>query len=235
MVGGGRSFRKAMRAANGGMRISYDVARSARARLSRAVGLLTILGVGASQLGPWAPDLRTRATEWIDQVLPKQYAVVSTESVRVEPEIQPIAGFEPAFAADQNAERAWAAPWDATPASGPPCQRQGGTVALLVTFGQEASVNRVTIRSGLAESNDHRQLQFRPKQVDILFSDGNCYTAELIDDPGGQEIAVDATASEARLVIVDTFPPADAGDGLVSLSEVTFESRTGSWPGRLRP
>jgi hypothetical protein len=234
LFGGGRSFRKAMRAANGGMRASYDVAMSARARFARTVALLSVLGVGASQLGPWAPDLRTRATGFVDRVLPKQYDVVATEAVRVEPEIQPITGFEPAFAVDQNAERAWAAPWGAVPAAGEPCQRPGGTVALLITFSQEAAVERVVIRAGLAENNDGRELQSRPKQVDILFSDGTCYTAELSDGADAQEIAVEATASEARLVIVDAYPPADAGDGLVGLSEVTFETRTDSWPRWLR-
>jgi hypothetical protein len=235
MIGSGRSFRRAMRAANGGMRASYDVARSARARFVRATVLLSMLGVGASQFGPWAPDLRGRATDWIDQVLPKQYEVVPTDpdAVQVEPAIQPIAGFDPAFAVDQNAERAWAAPWDAdaAPADGQPCQRPGGTVALLIPFREEAAINRVVIRAGLAENNDKRQLQSRPKQVDILFSDGTCFTAELSDEAGGQEIAVEATASDAQLVIVDAYPPADAGDGYVSLSEVTFETRTDSWPG----
>jgi hypothetical protein len=234
MFGGGRGFRKAMRSANGGMRASYDVARSARARLARATVLLSVLGVGASQLGPWAPDVRARATGWIDQVLPKQYEVVPTDSVGVDPGIEPIANFDPAFAVDQNAERAWAAPWSTAPGDGPPCQRPGGTVALVVAFQQEAGIARVLIRAGLAENNDNRQLQSRPKQVDILFSDGTCYTAELTDDAGEQEVAVDATATEARLVIVDAYPPADAGDGLVSLSEITFETRADSLPGWLR-
>jgi hypothetical protein len=235
MFGSGRGFRKAMRSANGGMRASFDVARSVRARFARATALLAVVGVGASQLGPWAPDVRARATEWMDQILPKQYAAVPTEAVRVEPDNQPPPGFDPAFAVDQNAERAWAAPWGAAPEADEPCQRPGGTVTLVITFQQEASIERVMIRAGLAENNDQRELQSRPKQVDILFSDGSCYTAELSDDAGPQEIAVDATASEARLVIVDAYPPADTGsDGLVSLSEITFETRTDSLPRWLR-
>jgi hypothetical protein len=225
MLGGGRDFRRAMREANGGIRPTYDVSLAARTQLARAAMVLGLLGIGASQVGPWAPDLRARAADRIDQLLPKRYAAVPTDAVRTEPAIPPVAGFDLNFAVDQNPERAWAAPWGAVPAAGQPCRRPGGTAALLITFRREAAVERVTIRAGLAGNNDQRALQFRPKLVDILFSDGTCSTVELGDGADAQKIEVKATALHARVTIVDVYRPSDQGDGLVSLSEVTFETR----------
>jgi hypothetical protein len=164
--------------------------------------------------------------ERVDRYLPHRYSAVPAESIRAEPGTRGIPGFDLNYAVDGNPERAWAAPWAPPAAKGQPCNRAGGAPALLVTFRTPADVERVVVRAGLAEGNDKRALQHRPRVLDIRFSDGTCRVAELADKAGPQTIDVKAAAAtHARVVIVGVYPPADAGDGLVSLSEVAFEVR----------
>ncbi|HEU4423169.1 MAG TPA: hypothetical protein VFR67_11605 [Pilimelia sp.] len=226
IFGRGRDFRRAIRAANGGVRVTYDVAMATRARFVRTMLLLGMVGIGASQFGPWAPDLRAQVAQRIDRFLPHRYAPVPAESVRAEPATRGLPGFDLNYAVDGNPERAWAAPWTPPAAQGQSCNRPGGAPALLVTFRTPGDIERVVIRGGLAEGNDKRALQHRPRRLDIRFSDGTCQVAELDDKAGPQTIGVKAAAAtHARVVIVDAYPPSDAGDGLVSISEIGFEVR----------
>jgi hypothetical protein len=95
-----------------------------------------------------------------------------------------------------------------------------------VTFRTPADVQRLVIRAGLAKGNDRRSLQSRPRRLDVLFSDGTCKVADLADDPDTQTVDVSAAkVTQARVVIVDAYPPSDQGDGLVSLSEIAFQTR----------
>jgi hypothetical protein len=119
-------------------------------------------------------------------------------------------------------------PWAPVAVTGAPCQRPGGTPALTVTFRRPATVDRIVVRAGLAKGNDKRATQARPRQLDILFSDGTCKVADLTDDAEAQTVEVTASGvAHARIVIVDAYPPSDQGDGLVSLSEIAFQTRRG--------
>jgi hypothetical protein len=228
IFGGGRDFKRAMRAANGGLRATYDVGLSARSMVWRASAVLAALGVGLSQFGPWGADLRTQLTAKVDGFLPHSYADISTDAVSTDPAQPPTPGFDPRYAVDGDAARAWAAPWVPVAAGGAPCQRPGGTPALTITFKSPAAVDRIVVRAGLAKGNDKRALQARPRRLDILFSDGSCKVADLADDAEAQTVDVAATGvAHARIVIVDAYPPSDQGDGLVSLSEIAFQTRRG--------
>jgi hypothetical protein len=226
LIGSGRDFRRAMRAANGGLRVTYSAAVSTRVRFVRATMVLGMLGIGLSQLGPWGQDVRTRLAAQADRVVPHRYAAVPLESVAADPDLPGIEGFDLRYAVDGDAERAWAAGWRPPVATGPPCQRAGGAQALLVTFRKPAAVERITVRAGLAKGNDKRTLQYRPRQLDVLYSDGTCRVVDLADDAGEQAVGAKAAGvTSARIVIVDAYPPSDRGDGLVSLSEIGFEAR----------
>jgi hypothetical protein len=115
------------------------------------------------------------------------------------------------------------------------CPRQGGAPALIVTFRRPARVDRLSISAGLAEANDQRTRQARPRAIDVVFSDGTCVSADLTDTAGAQSVAVNiAETTTARLVIVDVFAARDIERGvrdvMVSLSEVTFQTRDGRLP-----
>ena len=215
-----------MRAANKGFRVTYDTALSIRARFVRATLLLGAAGITLSQLGPWGADARARITEQIDRVVPHRYANVQPQAVTTDPAVPDLPGYDVKYAIDGDPGRAWGTAWRPPAAAGEPCRRPGGAAALLVTFGQPTSIDRVVFRGGLAKGNDTRTLQARPRRLDVLFSDGTCAVADLGDDAGPQKVGAKAAAvTNARVVIVDVYPPADGGESLVSLSEVSFERR----------
>jgi hypothetical protein len=225
LFGGGRDFRRSMRSANRGLRATYNVGLSARTHLVRATMLLGTVGVGLSQFGPWGGDLRGQLYSQVDRLRPHSYTDVPIDQAATDPITRALPGFDVKFAVDGDPGRAWAAPWRQGTSSGQPCHQDGGAPALVVTFRQPASLNRVTMLPGLSESNDQRFRQARPRQVDLLFSDGACTVFPLQDDPTAQHIDVKATnVTSVRVVIVDAYPPRDAtGPPLVSISEISFQ------------
>ncbi|MEN3359145.1 MAG: hypothetical protein V7637_3127 [Mycobacteriales bacterium] len=225
MFGSGRDFRRAMRSANRGMRATYNVGASARTQMFRVTFLLGSLGLGLSQLGPWGGDLRARVTSQVDRFLPHSYETVLVDQAATDPASKALPGFDVGFAVDGDPGRAWAAPWAAAGTNGQPCHRAGGAPALVVTFKQPSAVARVIVQAGLADGNDARAQQARPRQLDLLFSDGTCVPFDLTDTAAAQHIDVKAAGvTSVRVVIVDAFDARDAtGTPLVSLSEVTFQ------------
>ena len=95
----------------------------------------------------------------------------------------------------------------------------------MVTFRQPTALSRVTIQAGLADGNDERSRQARPRQVDLLFSDGTCTVLDLTDSAGAQHVDVKAAGvTSVRAVIVDAYAPRDATSSpLVSVSELSFQ------------
>jgi hypothetical protein len=225
MFGSGRDFRRSMRAANRGMRATYNVGVSARTQLFRATFLLGSLGIGVAQFGPWGGDLRARVTSQIDRFLPHSYETVPVDQTTTDPATKALPGFDVGFAADGDPGRAWAAPWAPVGTNGQPCHRAGGAPALVITFKQPSAVARVIVQAGLAEGNDERPRQARPRLVDLLFSDGTCTPVDLTDSAGPQQFDVKAAGvTSVRAVIVDAYDARDAtGPPLVSLSELTFQ------------
>jgi hypothetical protein len=227
VFGGNRDFRRSMRSANRGLRSTYNVGLSIRAKFVRASLLLGAAGVGLSQLGPWGGDLRGQLRDRVDRVVPHSYVDVPVDVVTTDPASRALPGYDPKFAVDGDPGRAWAAPWRPTADTGGPCRRSGGTPALLVTFPQPATVSRLTIRAGLAAGADERTRQAQPRVLDIQFSDGSCQPVELANTPDAQQFKVTTGSStSARIVVADVYPaPESQGTPLVSLSEITFQRR----------
>jgi hypothetical protein len=225
MFGSGRDFRRAMRAANRGMRATYNVGASARTQMFRAMFVLGSLGIGLSQLGPWGGDLRGRVNSQVDRFLPHSYENVPVDQAATDPASKALPGFDVGFAVDGDPGRAWAARWAPVGTNGQPCQRAGGAPALVVTFKQPSAVARVIVAAGLADGNDERARQARPRQLDLLFSDGTCKVFDLTDTAAAQHLDVKAAGvTSVRVVIVDAYDARDAtGNPLVSLSELTFQ------------
>lgn len=64
------AFRRAQRAANGGRRVRYDAALSARAYLLRAVAVVLLVLLLGSQAPPWGGDVRHWVQTRVEQALP---------------------------------------------------------------------------------------------------------------------------------------------------------------------
>jgi len=216
-----------MRTANGGLRVAYNASLSVRSRLVRLSLLLGAFGFGLSQLGPWGGDLRGQLSERVDQLLPRSYAAAAVEGARTDPATRPLPGYDVGFSVDGDRGRAWAARWQEAAPGGAPCGRPGGAPALLVTFRQPVAVERISVAAGLPDGNDERLRQARPRELDVLFSDGSCAVVQLRDSPDVQSIDVRTQeVTNARVVITDVYPAKDqSGDALATLGEVSFEAR----------
>jgi hypothetical protein len=227
LIGGGRDFRRSMRAANGGVRAVYSASMSVRAQMVRAVLLLGVLGIGVSQFGPWGGDLRSKIADRVDQIMPGSYSAVATGVVQTDPSVPALPGFDTAFAVDNNRERAWASRWQSPADEGTPCRRPGGAPTLLVTFDRPVQIDRVSVAAGLADGNPQRDLQARPRAIDVLFSDGTCQTENLTDNAAEQQFKTEVkSVTSVRLTVVEVYPPSDpAQTVLVGLGEVRFETR----------
>ena len=229
LSGGGRDFRRAMRAANGGARVVYNLSWSVHTGLFRLSLLLAALGIGVSQLGPWGGNLRGELAARFNAALPHSYETVRVGTVQTDPAMRPTAGFELSFVTDGDAGRAWAAPWNTPASQGRPCSRPGGAPALVMTFRKPTRIDRLAINAGVAADNNARTQQASPRRIDVALSDGSCQELDLADQPGTQQFGVHADGvTSARLVIVDVYPPRDrpTGEVLVGLSEVAFQTRS---------
>jgi hypothetical protein len=227
MFGGGRDFRRSMRSANRGLRVVYDAGLGARAQLFRATMYLGILGIGASQLGPWGGNLRSQAYQRVNNLLPHSYVNVPVEHVQTDPATKDSAAFPVKYAVDGDPSLAWAVPWTPVTVNGKPCQGPTGAAALVVTFRGPTKLNKITISAGLGKDNPDRAVQARPKTIEVATSDGNCTPVDLADKPDPQQFTLKGDGiTFARLSIVDTYPAQSAsGPQLVALSEVSFQQR----------
>jgi hypothetical protein len=224
-VGSGRDFRRSMRGANRGLRATYNAGLSARTHMVRGMILMGTMGIGVSQFGPWGGDLRGQVSDQVQRFLPKSFIEVPVESVATDPVVKALPGYDVKFAADGNPGRAWAAAWVPVAANGQPCNRAGGAPALVITFRQPDAIRRVTVQAGLADGNDQRTQQARPRELDLLFSDGTCTVFDLTDSAAAQTVNVRVNgATSVRATIVDAYDAQDAtGRPLIAISEISFQ------------
>jgi len=226
-----RTFDRRMRSVSKGARIQYSRALGLRAQVVRALMLLGAFGLGVSFIGPWSRGAR----DWVDdttaRVLPGAYEDAAIGGLTVVPEQPADPDYLPSHAVDREPTRAWGVSWvgPAGTEPPPPCGQAPSAAAatLQLTFAQPVAVDRVTIQAGIDPANAEATRQVRPRTVDILFSDGQCYRAVLEDRFDPQPVDVDVLeATGAELRVVDGYPALDGPGDLATLGELTFSHRT---------
>ena len=102
----------------------------------------------------------------------------------------------------------------------------GASSILLVPSGS-VTVKKISVAAGLPEGDSRRMLQWRPKTIQLSFSNGQCQQLVLEDVPGLQEKDLDAVdTSQVMLSIVDAYPPAtDQPDDEISVTELRLFER----------
>ncbi len=118
---------------------------------------------------------------------------------------------------DNRADTAWVTPWSADvqrvaaqAACVPPQTPTGvgapGSVVLVPS--QPVSVRELSIAAGLPNDDTRRLQQWRPKTLQLAYSDGSCQQVTLTDVDGLQQLSVDPVQSaQIRLSVVDAYPP----------------------------
>lgn len=102
----------------------------------------------------------------------------------------------------------------------------GASSILLVPSGS-ATLKKISVAAGLPESDSRRMLQWRPKTIQLSYSNGECEQIVLDDVPGLQEKDLDTVdTSQVLLSIIDAYPPAgDQPDNEISVTELRLFER----------
>jgi hypothetical protein len=214
-------------------RVAYRQSLPLRYRAIRWVLALVGVGVligGLSLIGRnpvgWAVD------RWND--LRGATVQVTGLQAHTEPEAEP-ADAAPLLL-DNLADTGWTVPWTATSALDPllascrnPTDRTslGMPQSVVVTLPREATLTDVSVAAGLPKDDSRRAQQYRPKTLQLAFSDGTCQRLELADADGLQRLPLDKVGTGAvRIWVVDAYPPtSDQPQEIATVAEIRLFQR----------
>ncbi len=118
---------------------------------------------------------------------------------------------------DNRADTAWVTPWSAdvqrvaAQAACVPPQTPTGVGApgsVVIVPQQPITVRQLSVAAGLPKDDTRRVQQWRPKTLQLAYSDGRCQQVALADVDGLQQVDVDPVQSaEIRLSVVEAYPP----------------------------
>ena len=137
---------------------------------------------------------------------------------------------------DNLSDTAWATAWSASSQLNPaaaPClspstpSPAGSPGSVLIVPAGSVTVRELSVAAGLSKDDSRRMLQWRPKTVQLAFSDGTCQQVTLTDTDGLQQHSIEPVAtSQIRLSVVDAYPPAtDQPTDEVAISEIRLFQR----------
>ena len=116
---------------------------------------------------------------------------------------------------DNLSNTAWMTAWSQTsqlnPADAPcvppstPTAADGPESILIVPQGS-ITVRAISVAGGLSKDDARRQQQWRPKTVQLAFSDGSCQQVTLADNPDLQSLELNAVdTTQIRLSVIDAY------------------------------
>jgi hypothetical protein len=152
---------------------------------------------------------------------------VPVASVALDPAVPERPQFEARLAVDAVPATAWGTAWiEGTVPSGT-CGTTRTTTALLLTFPAAADVRAVRLIAGLPTGDGKRLQQWRPKQLELRFSDGSCQSLPVTDAGAEQTLtlAEPVSTTEVRVDVVDVYPRPDGGSDVVAISEIVVLQR----------
>jgi zinc-ribbon domain len=207
---------------------AYRRSLPTRYRVFRAVaGLLVIALVGAAVWAVNADPIGWARARW-DDVQDTLVPVRDVQATLDPAAAQARTDFAPGSAVDGNPATAWATSWTA---GGPPasCNGEQRTAERLVlTFpGGIADVRELRIEAGLAEGDERRLQQNRPKVLELRSSDGTCQPVALTDRAAVQTVRLPEPVSTDVLLVdvVDVYPAQPGTTDLVAISEIVLLQR----------
>lgn len=205
---------------------AYRRSLPARYRVVRVVGVLVTLGlvavVGVVTGGHPITWTRDRWADVFGSLQPVAGVVASLDP----PSAAPLPEYAAANAVDGVNSTAWAAQWvDPTVPAGR-CGLTPTTAALLLQWPEPpADLRRIELVAGLPDGD--RLSQWRPKLIELRFSDGTCRTLPVRDTAEPQTIPLDppVNTSLVRVDVIDGYPPREGVSDRVAISEIRLWRR----------
>jgi hypothetical protein len=220
-----------MRAANHGVRARFDRARTTRDQIIWTSAALGVTGLGLAQFGQWGVQLRQEVTTRVRDVLPSQYVDVQLARAESSGTGSPQAYWSVLQVMDRDLLTAWATNWRTPQATPSTCAAASQSPTWVsITLSRPATVQRVTITTGLAETSPQRSRQAVPQDVAIQLDDAaaTCMRLHLSDTPGQQSFPVTGQGvATVRVAILSVYDPKvdSAGPTLVGISEIEIQNR----------
>ena len=139
-------------------------------------------------------------------------------------------------ALDNLSDTAWTTAWSADYQTNPAdaaCVSPAGTSpagaagSLLVVPSGAVTVREIAIAAGLSKDDARRMQQWRPRSVQLAFSDGTCQQLTLTDTDGLQQLEIEPVdTTQIRLSVVDAYPPVpDQPMDLVAITDIRLFER----------
>jgi hypothetical protein len=189
---------------------------------------LVIVGLTVANLHP----IR-RATDFVGHVLGSgrvERGQVTAQAVPADafPDIPA------AWVVDDIRGRGFATRWVAASPnpSAPACKgaASGTFSSLALTFPQPTDVREIGIEAGLPAGDPQIGARWRPKTLELRWSNGVCQTVELAKDPGLQRFAVNQSADDplvnrVDIVVVAAYNPDSGASDRLDIGEITFWRR----------
>lgn len=137
---------------------------------------------------------------------------------------------------DNLSDTAWATAWSAQSqldAAAAPCvspstpSAAGSPGSILIVPENSLTVREISVAAGLSKDDSRRMLQWRPRVIQLAFSDGRCQQITLTDTDELQQHSIEPVATtQIRLSVVDAYPPAtDQPTDEVAISEIRLFQR----------
>lgn len=137
---------------------------------------------------------------------------------------------------DNLANTGWTVPWTATSALDPllaSCRnpadptKLGMPPSVVVTLPQEVTLNHVSVAVGLPKNDSGRAQQYRPRTLQLAFTDGTCQRVDVADADNLQMLPLDKVSTGAvRIWVVDAYPPSsDQPQDLATIAEIRLFQR----------
>ncbi len=118
---------------------------------------------------------------------------------------------------DNLSNTAWTTAWSETSQLTPtdaPCvppstpTAAGGPESILIVPTSSVNVRAISVAGGLPMDDARRQQQWRPRTLQLAFSDGSCQQVTMQDNADLQSLELDPVdATQIRLSVIDAYPP----------------------------
>ncbi len=215
--------------------VSGEARRAFRRSLPAGLRIRRYLGIGAvvALIGGLLFVVGSNPVRWVkDRIGDLRGSLAEVQlTVASEPPDAQVPGYPVEYVVDRQ-ETAWATAWKAPGTAGacvPPgvAAPAGSMGTLLLVLSAPTKVRALEIAAGLPESDQRRPHQYRPKTLELTFSDGTCRQIQVADDPGLQRIPIDPIVTDQiRVSIVDIWPPLpDDPQDLVAITEIRLLAR----------
>jgi hypothetical protein len=146
-------------------------------------------------------------------------------------------GHPASWAVDDVRGRGFATRWTAPSPGDPnsacanPAPASATASSLVLTFPAPTNVREIGIEAGLPADDRDRTARWRPRALELHWSDGACQHVTLADIDGLQRFTVEQSkvnggkVSSVRVVVVAGYPPANGGSDRLDIGEITFWQR----------